>query len=201
MTVTNSMRTLIASVFCCLLVAAPFAVQSADKAATANSAPTITHDGQHDFDWEIGSWDTQLRRLRAPLSGNSEWVEYKGSSVVLPVMGKRANLVELDVTGAAGRITGVALRLYEPASSQWTLNFANLANGMMTSPMAGSFRQGVGTFYGEDTVNGARVFVRFLIKPVSKDRWRFEQAYSADGGTTWEDNWIAIDTRRPSPTN
>jgi hypothetical protein len=153
-------------------------------------------DGQQDFDWEIGSWNTQLKRLREPLSGKTNWVEYSGTSVVKPIMDKRANLVELDVQGPAGRIAGVSLRLYEPASKQWTLNFANLANGQMTSPMRGSFQQGRGVFHGEDTLNGRTVAVRFLIIPVDASRWRFEQAYSDDGGKTWETNWIAIDTRR-----
>ena len=153
-------------------------------------------DGQHDFDWEIGSWDTQLKRLREPLSGRTDWIDYAGTSVVKPVMGERSNLVELDVRGTAGRIAGVSLRLYQPASGQWTLHFANLANGLMTDPMHGSFKDGRGSFYGHDTVEGRAVLVRFLILPISADQWRFEQAYSADGGQRWETNWIAIDTRR-----
>jgi hypothetical protein len=153
-------------------------------------------DGQRDFDWELGSWETRLKRLREPLSGKTEWVDYTGTTVVRPAMGGRANLVELDVNGAAGHIAGVSLRLYRPAGGQWALHFANLGNGMMTDPVTGSFKDGVGTFYGQDSVNGRSVFVRFVITPVKPDQWRFEQAYSADGGATWESNWIAIDTRR-----
>jgi hypothetical protein len=169
-----------------LLFSVLFWLQAAACAAT----------GQHDFDWEIGVWDTQLKRLREPLSGKTDWIEYAGTSNVKPVMDKRANLVELDVRGAAGRITGVSLRLYEPASGEWTLNFANLANGLMTEPMRGSFKDGIGTFFGNDTIGGRKVLVRFLIIPVSSIQWRFEQAYSVDGGASWEDNWIAVDTRR-----
>lgn len=159
-------------------------------------APAAAADGQRDFDWEIGSWDTQLMRLREPLSGKNDWIAYTGTSEVKPVMDKRANLVELDVRGPAGRITGVSLRLYEPASGEWTLNFANLANGRMTEPMRGAFKDGVGTFFGDDTVDGRKVRVRFLVIPVSSTQWRFEQAYSIDGGQAWETNWVAIDTRR-----
>jgi len=153
-------------------------------------------DGQHDFDWEIGAWTTKLQRLREPLSGKTEWIDYAGTSVVKPVMGGRANLVELDVGGSAGRIAGVSLRLYQPASGQWTLHFANLGNGLMTDPMFGSFKDGRGSFYGHDTVNGRAVLVRFLILPMGAGEWRFEQAYSPDGGQRWETNWIAIDTRQ-----
>jgi hypothetical protein len=182
-----------------VLLSASLAVCHADAAGQDNAAAATSvaaHDGQHDFDWEIGTWDTRLKRLREPLSGKTDWVEYTGTSVVKPVMGTRANLVELDVRGSAGPIAGVSLRLYQPASGQWTLHFANLANGLMTDPMHGTFKDGQGSFYGQDTVNGRVVLVRFLIVPIEAGKWRFEQAYSADGGQHWETNWIAVDTRR-----
>jgi len=171
--------------------------------ALASSTPYAAvpaHDGSHDFDWETGSWDTRVQRLRAPLSGKNEWLDYAGTTVVRPAVGARANLVELDVQGPGGRIAGVSLRLYHPDSGQWALHFANLANGELTEPVHGGFVDGHGSFYGVDSVNGRRVLVRFLIMPLGSGRWRFEQAYSADGGKSWEDNWIATDTRRPGPT-
>lgn len=166
----------------------------ADPGAAPTAAPAAS-DGQQDFAWEFGTWDTKLK-LRKPLSGSPSWREYAGTTVVKPLMGQRANIVEFDVQGGAGRIAGVSLRLYQPQSKQWALHFANLANGLMTEPMQGSFQQGRGSFFGHDTVDGRKVPVRFLIIPVSRDQWRFEQAYSPDEGKTWEDNWIAIDTRR-----
>jgi hypothetical protein len=183
--------TLLASAF--LAFSQASAAGPAHPATTASSAP---RDGQHDFDWEIGAWDTQLKRLREPLSGKTDWIEYEGTSVVKAIMGGRANVVELDVHGSAGRIAGVSLRLYQPASGRWTLHFANLANGLMTDPMQGSFKDGRGVFYGKDTVNGRAVLVRFVVVPTGAGQWRFEQAYSADGGQRWETNWIAVDTRR-----
>ncbi|KQV87244.1 hypothetical protein ASD15_28840 [Massilia sp. Root351] len=189
------MKSLCLAMLMSAVVAAP-----QPSAARSDSPPPQTpaapHHGQRDFDWEIGTWDTRLKRLREPLSGKTEWLEYAGTSVVKQVMDGRANLVELDVRGSAGRITGVSLRLYQPASGQWTLHFANLANGLMTEPMHGSFKDGQGSFYGQDTVHGRVVPVRFLMVPAGAGQWRFEQAYSADGGQHWETNWIAIDTRR-----
>src|SRR5205823_7321544 len=104
-----------------------FALLSALAAATPCAAAPV-HDGSHDFDWETGSWDTRVQRLRAPLSGKSEWLDYAGSTVVRPALGARANLVELDVQGPAGRIAGVSLRLYHPGSGQWALHFSHPAN-------------------------------------------------------------------------
>lgn len=75
-------------------------------------------DGQRDFDFEIGMWETRVSVLRNPLSGSTTWVEFEGTTVVREVLGGRANLVELDVEGPAGRIEGLSLRLYNPESRQ-----------------------------------------------------------------------------------
>jgi hypothetical protein len=152
-------------------------------------------DGQHDFDFEIGTWTTRLRRLERPLSGSTSWVEYEGTSVVRKVWDGRANLVELDVEGPPGRIVGLNLRLYNPESRQWSLHFASARNGMLVPPVIGEFTDGRGEFYGQEMFDGRLIFVRFIITVLGPDSARFEQAFSDDGGQTWEENWIAIDTR------
>ena len=158
-------------------------------------AQTSPGDGQHDFDFEIGTWKTQLRRLQRPLSGATNWVEYEGTTVVRKVLDGRANLVELKVSGPAGRLEGLSLRLYNPQSRQWSLNFANITDGQLTTPSIGEFKNGRGEFYNQDTYNGRAIFVRFVITKISDDQYRFEQSFSGDGAKTWELNWIAIDTR------
>jgi hypothetical protein len=158
-------------------------------------AQTSPRDGQHDFDFEIGTWKTQLRRLQRPLSGSTTWLEYEGTTVVSKVLDGRANLVELKVDGPAGRIEGLSLRLYDPQSRKWSLNFANIKDGQLTTPSIGEFKDGRGEFYNDDTYNGRPIVVRFVITKIAEDQYRFEQAFSADGRKTWEVNWIAIDTR------
>ena len=114
-----------------------------------------------------------------------------------PLLGGRANFVELSVTGASGKIEGGSLRLYGSQSGQWSLNYANLRNGLLTSPVYGGFdASGRGLFYGPDKLDGRAILVRFIITEVSPNEAHFVQAYSADGGVTWEDNWIATDSRR-----
>jgi hypothetical protein len=127
------------------------------------------HDGSHDFDLEIGDWSTHIERLRHPLSGSHEWVEYRGTSRVKALLGGRANTVELEVKGAAGSIDGISLRLYEPDARQWTLNYANIVDGRLTTPMIGEFRDGRGLFYGQDSFNGRAILVRFIASAVSAD--------------------------------
>lgn len=152
-------------------------------------------DGQKDFDFEIGSWKTKLRRLVKPLSGSDEWTEYEGTTIVRKVWNGRANLVELDVTGPSGRIEALSLRLYNPATKQWSLNFANSKSGELPTPSVGGLKNGRGEFYNDETFNGKPIKVRFVISDITPNSCRFEQSFSADGGKTWEVNWIAVDTR------
>ncbi len=162
--------------------------------ALPRAAPTA-RDGQHDFDFEIGTWKTHLKRLQNPLTGSNTWVEYEGTTVVRKVWDGRANLVELEVNGPAGRIEGLSLRLYNPDSHQWSLNFSNSRGGTLSPPVMGEFQNGRGEFYGQDTLDGRAIFVRFVISDITPSSCRFEQAFSDDGGKTWEVNWIATDTR------
>lgn len=187
--------------FFLISLAAVLAVGDLPARAAAIDTPSL-RDGQHDFDWEFGNWKTNVRVLRNPLSGaQPNWAEYQGTSIVRPVAAGHYNLVELSVSGAAGSIEGAALRLYRPQAHQWTLNFANVRDGLLTAPVIGSFDgHGRGTFYADDTLDGRPIKVRFIITAESEGHAHFEQAFSADGGATWELNWIADDSRMASST-
>lgn len=168
--------------------AAPMALPAP---VTAASLP----DGQHDFDFELGIWRTHLTRRLHPLSGSTTWVEYDGTTSVRPVWNGAANLVELVVDGSAGHFEGLSLRLYNPQTRQWALSFSNIVDGQIAAPTIGSFTGDRGEFYQQDTLNGRAISVRFVISRIAKNAVHFEQAFSADGGKTWEVNWIADDTR------
>jgi hypothetical protein len=130
-----------------------------------------------------------------PLTGSNNWVEYKGTSVVRKVWDGRANLVELVADGPAGHFEGLNLRLYNPQSHQWSLNFANSADGIVAEPTVGKFKDGRGEFFDQEMLYGRAILVRFVISDITPNSCRFEQAFSDDGGKTWEVNWIATDTR------
>src|SRR5215212_2320147 len=94
--------------------------QSNTGASRAGLQQTLKErDGQHDFDFEIGTWKTHLSRRLRPLTGSTTWVEYEGTTVVRKVWNGRANLVELVADGPAGHFEGLSLRLYNPRSRQW----------------------------------------------------------------------------------
>ncbi|MFI6024994.1 hypothetical protein [Amycolatopsis magusensis] len=162
----------------------------------ASASSLETEDGQGDFDWEIGAWHTDVRVLADPLSETAdEWLRFGGKSVVRPLLDRRANVVELQVSGPTGRIDALNMRLYEPPANRWSLTFVNLGDGLLTPSLHGGFHHDVGEFHGDDHLGGRPIKVRFLIQRQGPDRARFEQAFSADGGLTWETNWIAVDRR------
>jgi hypothetical protein len=173
------------------------AIASALGTGVAGAAAS-GRDGQHDFDFEIGTWKTHLKRLVHPLSGSTTWVEYEGTTVVRKVWNGRANLVELEVDGPAGHIEALSLRLYNPDTRQWSLNFSNSAGGTLGIPTVGAFQNGRGEFIDQETLNGKTILVRFVISDITATSCHFEQAFSDDGGKTWEVNWIATDTRAPA---
>jgi hypothetical protein len=155
-------------------------------------ARAAEHDGQHDFDFEFGSWKAHLRRLLHPLSGSNTWVEYEGVSVVRKLWDGNANLGEFEVSSTSGHIEGLSLRLYNPGSHQWSIYWANRKDGSLgTPPMVGQFKNGRGEFFDQEFFNGSSVFVRFIFSHITKTSFRLEQSFSADGGKTWEPNWIA----------
>ncbi len=152
-------------------------------------------DGQHDFDFNFGTWKTHVSRLQHPLTGSTTWVEYEGISVVRPVWDGRASFFELEVDGPAGHIEGAGLRLYNPQSRQWSLNWANSSDGVLGIPMIGEFKDGRGEFFDQESFNGRTIWARNSFSDITPNSSRFEQAFSNNWGKSWETNWIMTFTR------
>jgi hypothetical protein len=174
-----------------------FAHPGSEATNTSAQGSPAQRDGQHDFDFHIGAWKTHVSRLVHPLTGSTTWVTYEGTTVVRKVWNGRANLVELEVDGRAGHLELLSLRLYDPQSRQWSLNVTNSASGTLGVPTIGEFKNGRGEFFDRETLNGRAILVRFVISDITSNSCHFEQAFSDDGGKTWEVNWLATDTRVP----
>lgn len=172
-----------------------FARHNRDAALYIPQPSGPDRDGQHDFDFEIGTWKTHLSRRLLPLTGSAKWTEYDGTSVVRKIWNGRANLVELEVDGPAGHVEALSLRLYDPQSHQWSLNSANSATGTLGQPTVGEFKNGRGEFFDQEAFNGRTILVRNVWSDITASSCRFEQSFSDDGGKTWEINWVAVDTR------
>jgi hypothetical protein len=168
--------------------------------AAAHAAP---HDGSHDFDFTFGTWREHSRRLMHPLAGSSDWVEWDGRTVVRKIWDGRANLAEYRGTLPSGPLELLALRVYNPASRQWSLNFATAPVGKLNDVSGvGEFVDGRIDFYDQEAFNGRAILVRFSVYSTGPDTHVSEQAFSADGGKTWETNWInryTLENRNTEP--
>ena len=197
-----SPKNLVPAMLVALTVAvSPWALADGVVPAAAKPPQDAPRDGSHDFDFEVGTWKTRLRRLLHPLTGSTTWVTYEGTTTVRKVWNGRANVLELEVDGPSGHIEALSLRLYNPASRQWSLNFSNSAVGSLGTPTVGEFSNGRGEFIDQESLGARMVLVRFVISGITPDSCHFEQAFSDDGGRTWEVNWIADDTRESSPVD
>jgi len=167
--------------------------------APATSGSTISaHDGQHDFDYLLGSWKIQLKKRLHPLTGSNEWIEFDGTVVCRNVWNGLAEVEEFIVDSPERNIfiKGLAIRLYNPQTHQWSIYWANSKNGAFDPvPQVGQFTDGRGEFYGQDTLDGRSIYVRFVWTNTTSSAPHFEQSFSADGGKTWEVNWITEQTR------
>jgi len=152
------------------------------------------HDGQHDFDFNIGVWHTHIKRTLDPFASGSEFVELNGTVTVRKVWDGKAELEEIEADGPKGHWEGLTLFLYNPSAHQWSQSFANSKVGILSSNI-GELKNGRVVLIGQDTVNDRTILVRAMWSDIKPDSHQYEESYSNDGGTTWVRSFIANLTR------
>ena len=150
---------------------------------------TDTADGARDFDFLMGRWRIHNRRLRERLAGSTEWVEFESSCVARPLPGGAGNQDEVHLPYPAPYV-GMSFRFFNPATNQWAIHWADNRRGVLDPPVIGAFTNGTGIFEGPDTFEGRPIQVRFTWSRVATPTPRWEQAFSEDGGKSWETNWV-----------
>ncbi len=175
-----------------VLLLVPGAQAQAQTASTStNAAPQ--RDGSHDFDFLLGDWKVHLRRLPDRLAGSTTWIAYDGGARIRQFLRSSANLEEFEVDSAAAKlhIKAQTLRLYNPASHQWSLYLLDVDNGLLPMPATvGQFTDGRGEFFDHEEYRGRMILVRYVWVHDGRASARMEQSFSDDGGKTWEVNWI-----------
>ena len=159
-----------------------------DTAHTPGSGP------EHDFDFNMGHWSTQIRAVEKPVSAPGVWSNLHGTHVVYRVWGDWADIGQLEVDGPGGHIEDLALRLYDRKAQQWRVYFANSQSGTLLQPMVGEFKNGVGTFVFLDQQEGKTVLTRNVWSNITPKSCKQDWAISLDGGRTWVPTWISTDT-------
>lgn len=170
------------------------AMLSACIAHNAESAST-----PNDFDFLIGSWSVHHHQLKKRLDNNDEWIDFVGTTTAQRLMEGTANVDDNVLDKPTGKYRAVSLRAFDSTTKQWSIWWLDGRNiGTLDPPVRGSFANGIGTFYGDDMLDGKPIRVRFLWSDITKDSCRWSQAFSGDGGKTWETNWVMSFTRVPT---
>jgi hypothetical protein len=176
--------------FACIPLAA---VHAETPRATAGSA-TVASDGQHDFDFYFGQWSGAQHKLKQRLVNSNDWEDFNSTIVVRPLLGGRANTDQVVFEGAKPG-GGATFRLYDPDKRLWSIYWIGTNSYTLEAPVTGRFSGNRGEFYGDDTWEGKPIRVRFLWTKVDLTHARWEQAFSTDGGKSWETNWTVDWTR------
>jgi hypothetical protein len=164
---------------------------------TPTPAPAV-HDGQHDFDFNIGVWHTHIKRILDPFASSSESVELNGTVTVRKVWDGKAELEEIETDGPKGHWEALTLFLYNPSAHQWSQSFVNSKVGTLSlsSTNIGEFKDGRVVLAGQDnTVTDKTILVRAVWSDIKPDSHRYEETYSNDGGMTWVTSFVANLTR------
>ncbi|GIL41903.1 hypothetical protein [Roseiterribacter gracilis] len=149
-------------------------------------------DGSSDFDFLIGSWKTQQHKLKKRLANNNEWETFESELHVKKLPAGMGNMDELNMPKA----TGLTIRLFDPKTQLWSIYWIASNNPVMdTAPVVGKFNGNVGEFFCDDVQEGRKVRVRYTWTNLGDGKATWAQAFSPDGGKSWETNWKAEFTR------
>ncbi|BCG92997.1 DUF1579 domain-containing protein [Mesorhizobium sp. 131-2-1] len=148
-------------------------------------------DGRSDFDFLHGHWAISHRRLRKRLAGDTGWDVFGGTCEARPILGGLGNVDDNLIELPGDLYRAATVRTFDPATRQWSIWWIDGRNPLSVDvPMRGSFKNGVGTFFCEDVFEGRPIRVRFIWSRITEKSARWEQAFSADDGESWETNWI-----------
>ena len=147
--------------------------------------------GRSGFDFLVGHWTVRHRRLKERLAGCTEWEAFPGTCCMRPLLDGQANVDDNVLELPSGIYRAAAIRAYDPATRQWSIWWLDSRQPRdLGTPVVGAFEDGTGTFFADDILNGQPIRVRFLWTDITAVSARWQQAFSPDGGATWETNWI-----------
>ena len=148
------------------------------------------NDGRNDFDFLTGNWKVHHKLLKGRLKGSTEWDEFEGTCVDKKILNGLGNFDEVVMHTKTGTFNAVAMRLFDINSHEWSIYWAAGTSGMLDVPMVGGFKDGRGEFYSQEVFEGRHIFCRFTWSKITANSCQWEQAFSIDGGKTWETNWM-----------
>jgi hypothetical protein len=147
------------------------------------------------FDFLIGEWTVENRRLRAPLSGSENWYATPATARATTLHNGAISVDEIWFPELG--FAGSSIRVHDAADDHWTIYWVNSQTGHLQPPVRGRWRED-GRFVadGPDTFQGIGIIARYRWHSITATSAVWEQAFSADGRQTWETNWVMTWTRR-----
>jgi hypothetical protein len=162
------------------------AMMTQDSMHSGASAEDLS--GLHDFDFMVGSWQVRHRRTDP---GMQDWKEFKGTSSTRTIMDGAGNVEDNVLELPSGTYRAAAVRAYDRASGLWAIWWIDgrHPHARLDPPVRGRFENGIGRFYCDDVIDGKPIRLRFTWTFTGTNTARWEQAFSADAGKTWDTNW------------
>jgi quinol monooxygenase YgiN len=167
--------------------------ESLQRNAPAYDYSTQLTGSRQDFDFIAGTWSLSNRRLKARGAGSHDWDSFPARSTGMLLLGGLVNVDEIVFPTKSW--SGVTFRTFDVEKKQWSIYWVNSRDGRMQEPVVGGFSGDTGLFFGEDLDEGRPVKVVYRWTRHGPDAARWEQAFSYDGGKTWETNWVNDLTR------
>jgi hypothetical protein len=164
---------------------------AAPQAGAPTKATDVALTGrEHDWDWLVGRWTVRHHRLKARLAGSTEWEDFAGTSALWLTLGGLGTVDDNVLELPSGTYRAVGIRAFDVKTGLWSIWWLDARASTIEPPVRGGFKDGIGTFEGDDTLNGRPIKVRFRWSRIAPSSAHWEQAFSPDGGATWETNWV-----------
>lgn len=161
----------------------------AQRSAAKSQSPRVS--SEHDFDFLVGSWTVQHRRLKHRLEESTEWEIFSGTCKTWRLLDGQGEVDDNVLQAPAGTYLAVTLRSFDPATRSWSIWWLDSRHPhQLDPPVVGTFHDGTGTFFANDTFNGRPFVVRYVWSGITANSANWQQAFSDDGGKSWETNWI-----------
>jgi hypothetical protein len=148
------------------------------------------NDGRNDFDFLLGAWKVHHRILKQRLKGCLDWEELEGDTVNRKILNGLGNIEETVIHMQTGPVQAIALRLFDPKSKEWSIYWSTDRTGILDVPVIGGFKDECGEFYSHEVFEGRHIYSRFIWSKITASSAQWEQAFSEDGGKSWETNWV-----------
>lgn len=181
---------------CLVVVTAPAVAEEVERRTDRMNPANEGTAAPRDFEFLYGHWRVHNRRLLKPLQNSEEWVEFAGSLAGSPLLGGLGNYDELRSEESG--LLGMSVRYFNLTTRKWSEYWVSRRDGVLQPPVVGSFIEGRAVLEGDDDLHGKSIRVRYIWSRTLTPTPRWEQAFSSDGGKTWETNWV-MDFARAEP--